>query len=330
MQRYLNLDFLRIVACFMVVMMHAQPYSNESSSLLLVVTSYATAPCIGLFFMLSGTLRLTHTIKDYKSYFIGILRKIVLPVFFWNTLYGVFYTFIYHQSWTSFHTYSFIFRLNNPALWFIFPLLGLYLLVPILQSWLQNSTKKQQHFYIIVWLITLILPWFNRFLPIEYGSGSMFNYFSGYVGYFLLGYHLRHHASKFSRYSIYLFIFAWLVPIVVKEMNFELNFYQYFWYLSVFVVAQCVFWMQFSTLSFISKFLNKYQRAVVNISQLTFGVYLIHGIFIFSFRKYVYPLHLDMPFVCLYAITTVFCFGGSLLFAWLLRKNKLTRMMIGA
>lgn len=85
MQRYLNLDFLRIVACFMVVMMHAQPYSNESSSLLLVVTSYATAPCIGLFFMLSGTLRLTHTInlilleyyeKLYYPYSFGILYMV--------------------------------------------------------------------------------------------------------------------------------------------------------------------------------------------------------------------------------------------------------------
>ena len=133
----------------------------------------------------------------------------------------------------------------------------------------------------------------------------------------------------FSFISIYLFIFAWLVPIVVKEMNFALNFYQYFWSLSVFVVAQCVFWMQLSTLSSLNKFLNKYQRAVVKISQLTFGVYLIHYIFISSFRQYVYPLHLDIPFVGIYAIITIVCFSGSLFFAWLLRKNRLTRMMIG-
>ena len=133
----------------------------------------------------------------------------------------------------------------------------------------------------------------------------------------------------FSFISIYLFIFAWLVPIVVKEMNFELNFYQYFWYLSVFVVAQCVFWMQLSTLSSLNRFLNKYQRVVVKISQLTFGVYLIHWIFISSFRLYLSPLHLDIPFVGIYAIITIVCFSGSLFFAWLLQKNRLTRMMIG-
>lgn len=161
MSRNVSFDLLRILACLMVVVMHAQPASTQESSLLLVVSSYATAPCIGLFFMLSGALRLSHPITDYRSYFKRIVQRIVVPVVFWNALYGVANALVQHHSWLDGHTYRLLFRLNNPTLWFIFPLLGLYLLTPILQNWVQASTAKQQRGYLTLWVVTLILPWFK-------------------------------------------------------------------------------------------------------------------------------------------------------------------------
>lgn len=55
-QRDLSLDLLRIVACVMVVMMHSPIPSNNSDGIILSSLSYFTAPCIGLFFMVSGSL----------------------------------------------------------------------------------------------------------------------------------------------------------------------------------------------------------------------------------------------------------------------------------
>lgn len=50
------LDIIRVVACLMVIVMHA-PISGDGAMThgpFLVFTSYLTAPCVPLFFMVSG------------------------------------------------------------------------------------------------------------------------------------------------------------------------------------------------------------------------------------------------------------------------------------
>ena len=114
-QRNASLDFLRILACFMVVVMHAQPSTSQGSSLWLSFSSYATVPCIGLFFMISGALRLSRPITDCRNYLKGIFRRIVVPVVWWNVVFGVVETLQKGASWSDLTTYQFLLRLNNPS-----------------------------------------------------------------------------------------------------------------------------------------------------------------------------------------------------------------------
>lgn len=65
-QRDYALDLLRIVACVMVVMMHSPMPSADANGMLLSSLSYFTAPCIGLFFMVSGALILPPPKKNYQ------------------------------------------------------------------------------------------------------------------------------------------------------------------------------------------------------------------------------------------------------------------------
>lgn len=55
-QRDTSLDLIRIIACTMVVLMHSPMPTENANGLLLSSLSYFTAPCIGLFFMVSGAL----------------------------------------------------------------------------------------------------------------------------------------------------------------------------------------------------------------------------------------------------------------------------------
>ena len=57
-QRDLSLDIIRVVACVFVVAMHSPMPSDNANGVFLVALSYFTAPCIGLFFMVSGALLL--------------------------------------------------------------------------------------------------------------------------------------------------------------------------------------------------------------------------------------------------------------------------------
>lgn len=328
-QRDVSLDFLRIFACLMVVVMHAQPLTSQESSLWLSISSYATSPCIGLFFMISGALRLTRPITDYGAYLKGIFRRIIVPVLCWNVVFGIIGVLQNSASWTDVTTYQFLLRLNNPTLWFIFPLLGLYLLTPILQPWLQMSNRKQQRGYLILWLCTLCLPWLKPFLPIDEGVGSMFYYFSGYVGYYLLGYYLHQHSSKQFRFFFVAFLGVWMIPAVTKLANIQVDFYEMFWYLSIFAVTQCMFWMKISQTKPLKRWLTKHQKKFTHIAQLSFGIYLVHWAFILILRNVSFSLSSFLPFPLQHLTATVFVILASLVVSWLFQQNKWTRQLMG-
>lgn len=59
-QRKTYLDIIRILACLMVIIMHAPilGVGAEGHGPFLVLISYLTVPCVPLFFMVSGTLLL--------------------------------------------------------------------------------------------------------------------------------------------------------------------------------------------------------------------------------------------------------------------------------
>lgn len=68
---------------------------------------------------------------------------------------------------------------------------------------------------------------------------------------------------------------AILAPIICKIAQINVNFYEVFWYLSIFVVIQCVFWFQTIT-KLPLKFSNRIKTMLTRISNLSFGIYLIH------------------------------------------------------
>lgn len=49
-ERIYALDWIRVLACLMVIFMHAPLSIEGGNSLFLLANSYFTAPCIGLFF----------------------------------------------------------------------------------------------------------------------------------------------------------------------------------------------------------------------------------------------------------------------------------------
>lgn len=71
-------DLLRLLACLMVIAMHAPlPDSAEGNGLFLSTLSYLTAPCIGLFFMVSGALLLP--VHRSKYFLEKEIRENIVP-----------------------------------------------------------------------------------------------------------------------------------------------------------------------------------------------------------------------------------------------------------
>lgn len=278
-ERDLSLDVIRIFACILVVFMHSPIPSENANGVFLAGLSYFTAPCIGLFFMVSGALLLPIR-TDYFTFLIRRLSKVVIPTLVWTAVY---------LSLNIYHRESEINILQSIAsvpfsaqghgvLWFMYTMIGLYLLAPILSSWAISATDKELRFVLLLWLVTLCYPILNYGVYINPSTTGILYYFTGYAGYFLLGYTLK--SGRISMPLIWPVLIAAagvVLLLVFKYFGIEYDFYSLFWYESIFIVGLCcVYWIIVSkTVKCVASSINA-NKIVTTISNLSFGVYLSH------------------------------------------------------
>ena len=64
--------------------------------------------------------------------------------------------------------------LNFPSLaghlWFMYPLISLYLFIPIISPWLSKATAKEDRFFIGLFLISTCMPYLNRWFGEVWGN----------------------------------------------------------------------------------------------------------------------------------------------------------------
>ncbi len=278
--RILFLDFLRIMACMMIIAMHAPIPDTGLSSIVLSSDSLLTAPGIGLFIMVSGALLLPVTIPT-KDFLFRRLGKVVVPTLIWTLIYFAV------APWTEavgrgnglygFMSVPFSAQFNG-VLWFMYMLIGLYLLAPILSAWFVRSGKREVEFYLFLWGVTLCYPLIRGFISVNESTTGILYYFGGYAGYFVMGYYLKQYGVKASLWKISpLFIIPLGVAVVMKVGHAKVDFYDMFWYLSILVAMMGVGWfLLFSQYTSQYNANSRWHRAIMTISNSCFGIYLSH------------------------------------------------------
>lgn len=298
-QRDLSLDLIRIMACVMVVVMHSPIPSDNANGLLLSTLSYFTTPCIGLFFMVSGALILPPPTASEGDAALPFMRKrlkrVLLPTLIW-TLFYIVVKLCDGQLTTAELSRSLLSipfsAQGHGVLWFMYTLMGLYLVTPILRAWLRNASERDIRFYLSLWFISMCYPVLRMFVGINDSTTGILYYFSGYVGYFVLGHWMQRHGERLSlRVTTLMMCASVAVPVVIKLMHWTVDFYSMFWYLSVFVAVQCVFWWKvIKRMQMVLRLSDKPRSLITTFSNLSFGIYLSH---IFIMRHLVW----NMPFV---------------------------------
>ena len=145
-QRIYYLDVVRCFACLLVVLMHA-PYPNSGlSGLVVVPISLATAPCIGLFFMVSGALLLP-TEDNGIDFMKKRLSKVLIPLLVW-TVVGIVMDGLSNGFGSSLHLIQKICSIpfstqGHGVLWFMYVLIGLYLITPIISPWDRQKARRR-------------------------------------------------------------------------------------------------------------------------------------------------------------------------------------------
>ena len=323
-KRDYSLDIIRVIACLMIVLMHSPMSGLGTSGFVLCGISYLTASGIGLFFMVSGALLLkvdvAHSLGT-QSFLRRRFTKILVPLVFWSIV-----------GW-GLEQYG-VKNTELGILWFMYCLAGLYLLTPILSSWLSVSRIKEVEFYLLLWFVTLCVPFVKLFTIVNESDTSWLYYFHGYVGYYVLGFYLQNHMSKDVKKSIgrkVLFAIAFIaisviLPIVLFVMNVEVDFYSLFWNLSITVTFQCIVW--WSVLKRLMKRTAQLPSFIVELSKLSFGIYLIH---ILVMRNLLWKTEWmqNMNGLVQIVICAILTFTIAALISWGISKIKYVRAIIG-
>ena len=277
-ERIFAYDLLRTIACLMVIIMHSPMPSSHASGLFLSSISYLMAPCIGLFFMISGGLLLP--IKSTSTFLKKRFTKIIFPTLFWSGFY-----LIVNYVGKDIAPQTLVKQLlsipftpqGNGVLWFLYTLMGLYLATPIISRWIEAASEKEIQFYLFLWIISLCYPLLDSFLFLSTGNTGILYYFSGYLGYYILGYYLRKYPGSIRKNTILpICILSLLAPVCCKLFQWKVDFYSVFWYLSIFVMTLCIGWFKVITKLSVRVTSEKTRNVIILYSNLSLGIYLVH------------------------------------------------------
>ncbi|PVX26041.1 MAG: hypothetical protein CW716_06835 [Candidatus Bathyarchaeum sp.] len=201
--RPVYVDLIRTVAMIGVIMLHAsgrwlitsQELSQMSHLEIVrwtVVDVYQSMSVLSvpLFLMLTGALLLQPKKQESLSvFFKKRWARIGLPFIFWTSAYFVWDFLVKDIPFNA----SVIIQglLNGPYthLWYMYVLVGLYLLTPILRIFVAHADQTMMKYFVILWFVGVAtIPFFNL-LTIFQLHRDVFA-LTGYIGYFVLGAYL--------------------------------------------------------------------------------------------------------------------------------------------
>ncbi len=207
-----NVNLIRTVAIIGVVLLHASgqyfltgtQLANLNGAQLTswgVVTFYqsiAVTAGVPLFLMMTGALLLEPTKNESLAvFFRKRWLRIGLPLIFWGAIYFAWDFLVQGLPFSGWAILQGI--LNGPytQFWYMYVLIGLYLLTPILRVFIANAEQTLVKYFIIIWAIGVaVLPCFG--LITVFALNANVFVLTGYVGYFVLGTYLFT-VKKFSR-----------------------------------------------------------------------------------------------------------------------------------
>lgn len=331
-RRNIGLDLVRIVACWLVVCYHA-PHGG-GPAWFLGINSLLVIPCIGLFFMVSGSLLLPVNLPA-NQFLKKRFSKIIAPTLIWNVIYLILNYFFPDDPdvniWEAILSLPFSGQGPGKILWFMYTLSGLYLIAPILSPWLQNAKKQELRYMLGIWAITQCYPLVQNILYLNSGSENVFFYFSGYLGYFILGFYIKKFPEDFKlKWSVLGMLFSMGLSIILKKYVTDFSFGVYYQYLSILNTLLCLGYFQI--IMTLGKKLrpSNATKFISAISSLTFGVYLMHmALLVFVFWKIDAIMHGIVNYPLRSIVLDVLSFSVSMMLCYLISKTSIAPFLIG-
>lgn len=157
-KRIYYLDVLRALSCIAVIVIHASSnfLIKDIGSINFVVgdiISSLSRFAVPVFLMISGSLLLdedyTFTEIKNKKHIMKMILFFVFWSFFYDSLFNVFIPLIKGQNLKHIDIFG-IFIVGHYHLWFIYLIIGFYLILPLLRLWINKNNIRFIKYFIIL------------------------------------------------------------------------------------------------------------------------------------------------------------------------------------
>ena len=318
------IDWLRVIACFMVFVVHStEPFYLGGQGSLILTESDAfwssffdslVRSCVPLFVIASSYLQFPVKYSTCE-FFKRRAVRILIPFAIWTAVYA----FVWGEPADNFRNLLLNFNYSAGHLWFVYMLIGVYLLMPLLSKWAETVEKKELQIYLGICLFTTLIPilrdWVSgHAVTVVYGPSGLprqalfplwgeaswnayglFYYFSGFLGYLLLGLYFRRFVGELSwKKTLLVAVPCYLVGFAVTFGGFLFRVYESA--AGVFpvegLVEKAVWWettwcndtigvalMAVAWILVIKKIKAEgkfYQKVLLPVSKASYGMYLMH------------------------------------------------------
>lgn len=283
-------DILRILSGFGVVLIHVTdpfldypPYEGIGGLQwwLMNILNTAFRFSVPVFIMLSGYLLLHPQRKDtFESFYKKRFLRVGIPFAFWLVIY-FFWIFLLDFPVTPSYMFLSILTVNLQHLYFLFIIVELYFIAPLLIAFNRETTRKAHTIFTVATsLFTLAVALSSYFFKAARVTlaNNVFTIFLPFISYFYMGYFLRN-----VRLSLLQKIWAVngyinLVLITVLLSNGEItSFVRTYGSPTIFFMCILIF-IIFLRNSFFDKLNNhkKIAEGIKQVSKTIFGIYLVH------------------------------------------------------
>ena len=214
-ERIAFVDYIRVIACLLVMVVHAseqfynmgpvsQVATEDNRLWVSIYDGFFGRISVPLFMIVSAFLlvpmREGMTMSQfYRRRFLRILPPFTCFLVLYAVLPATWGGFTWEEAVEQLKMVPFNFPLWGGHLWFMYPLISLYLIIPVVSPWLERSSAKDERIFLGIFAFSTLTPWLHRFVSPELWGECFWNhfsalwYFSGYLGYLVLAHYIRVH-----------------------------------------------------------------------------------------------------------------------------------------
>ena len=279
-ERIFYYDVLRAFAIIAVIICHVDHFFGPLTTPTQVFAqmTFHDIGDIGvpIFLMISGALLLNREYPSLEKFLKRRFARIIYPFIFWIIL--ILGQLYYHGYNSKFIWNVFI---GEPSItWYFWILIGIYLFIPVLNSFIKDYKIKGAEYFLAVWLFTMILKTFNAYPLWHYFNLDMFASFIGYpvLGYWLVNKDFKLDDKKLCIIGLIILIislavFVYLGYTKVSLIRYE-NLPNVMMGVGLFLFVMCLDRLKkFNSIK--DNFIGK---AILSLSVCSYGMYFSHTI----------------------------------------------------